>query len=116
MTGSFVDYTLPTAADLISFTNDNTVSPSTTNDLGAKGVGEAGCIASTPAVVNAIVDALRPMGVNDIRMPCPPSGCGRPFRPPADRQGLASRVAPNRTSTRAPRTRTCRRLSEGTDQ
>ena len=72
MTGSFVDYTLPTAADLISFTNDNTVSPSTTNDLGAKGVGEAGCIASTPAVVNAIVDALRPMGVNDIRMPCTP--------------------------------------------
>jgi len=72
VTGSFVDYTLPTAADLISFTNDNTVSPSTTNDLGAKGVGEAGCIASTPAVVNAIVDALRPLGVNDVRMPCTP--------------------------------------------
>jgi carbon-monoxide dehydrogenase large subunit len=72
VTGSFVDYTLPTTADTISFTTDNTVSPSTTNDLGAKGVGEAGCIASTPAVVNAIVDALRPMGVNDIVMPCTP--------------------------------------------
>jgi carbon-monoxide dehydrogenase large subunit len=72
VTGSFVDYTLPTAADTISFVNDNTVSPSTTNDLGAKGVGEAGCIASTPAVVNAIVDALRPLGVTDVRMPCTP--------------------------------------------
>ena len=72
VSGSFVDYTLPTAADTISFVTDNTVSPSTTNDLGAKGVGEAGCIASTPAVVNAIVDALRPLGINDIQMPCTP--------------------------------------------
>ena len=72
VSGSFVDYTLPTSADTISFVNDTTVSPSTTNDLGAKGVGEAGCIASTPAVVNAIVDALRPLGINDIQMPCTP--------------------------------------------
>jgi carbon-monoxide dehydrogenase large subunit len=72
VSGSFVDYTLPTAADTISFVNDNTVSPSTTNDLGAKGVGEAGCIASTPAVVNAIVDALRPLGIDDVQMPCTP--------------------------------------------
>jgi carbon-monoxide dehydrogenase large subunit len=40
--------------------------------LGTKGVGEAGTIASTPAVVNAIVDALRPLGINDILMPCTP--------------------------------------------
>ena len=80
VTGSFVDYTLPTAADTISFVNDNTVSPSTTNDLGAKGVGEAGCIASTPAVVNAIVDALRPMGVNDIQMPCTPERVWKAIR------------------------------------
>ena len=72
VTGSFVDYTLPTSADTISFVTDRTVSPSTTNDLGAKGVGEAGCIASTPAVVNAIVDAVRPLGVDDITMPCTP--------------------------------------------
>ena len=72
VSGSFVDYTLPTAADTISFQTDRTVSPSTYTALGTKGVGEAGCIASTPAVVNAIVDALRPMGVNDIRMPCTP--------------------------------------------
>ena len=72
VTGSFVDYTLPTAADTISFVTDNTTSPSSTNDLGAKGVGEAGCIASTPAVVNSIVDALRPLGIDDVRMPCTP--------------------------------------------
>ena len=46
--------------------------PATTNPLGVKGVGEAGTIASTPAVVNAIVDALRPYGVQDVRMPCTP--------------------------------------------
>ncbi|WP_330475650.1 xanthine dehydrogenase family protein molybdopterin-binding subunit [Terrabacter sp. C0L_2] len=72
VTGSFVDYTLPTSADTISFVTDHTVSPSTYNSLGTKGVGEAGCIASTPAVVNAIVDAVRQFGVNDILMPCTP--------------------------------------------
>ena len=72
VSGSFVDYTIPSSADTISFTTDNTVSASTTNDLGAKGVGEAGCIASTPAVVNAVVDAVRHLGVSDIRMPCTP--------------------------------------------
>jgi carbon-monoxide dehydrogenase large subunit len=72
VTGSFVDYTLPTAADTISFVTDRTVTPATKNQLGAKGVGEAGTIASTPAVVNAVVDALRPMGVTDVRMPCTP--------------------------------------------
>ena len=72
VTGSFVDYTLPTAADTISFITDHTVSPSTTNTLGTKGVGEAGTIASTPAVVNAIVDAIRSFGVDDVLMPCTP--------------------------------------------
>lgn len=72
VTGSFVDYLLPTAADTINFEIDHTTSPSTTNSLGTKGVGEAGTIASTPAVVNAIVDALRPLGVHDVQMPCTP--------------------------------------------
>jgi carbon-monoxide dehydrogenase large subunit len=72
VSGSFVDYLLPTAADTISFEIDHTTSPSTTNSLGTKGVGEAGTIASTPAVVNAIVDAIRDRGVNDIQMPCTP--------------------------------------------
>jgi len=72
VSGSFTDYLLPTAADTISFEIDHTTSPATTNTLGTKGVGEAGTIASTPAVVNAVVDALRPMGVRDIQMPCTP--------------------------------------------
>ena len=72
VTGSFVDYLLPTAADTITFEIDHTTSPATTNSLGTKGVGEAGTIASTPAVVNAVVDAVRHLGVNDITMPCTP--------------------------------------------
>jgi aerobic carbon-monoxide dehydrogenase large subunit len=72
VSGSFVDYLLPTAADTISFEIDHTTSASTTNTLGTKGVGEAGTIASTPAVVNAVVDAIRHLGVNDIQMPCTP--------------------------------------------
>ena len=72
VSASFVDYLVPTAADTISFDIDHTASPSTTNTLGTKGVGEAGTIASTPAVVNAVVDAVRQFGVNDIRMPCTP--------------------------------------------
>ncbi len=72
VSGSFVDYLLPTSADTISFEIDHTTSPSITNTLGTKGVGEAGTIASTPAVVNAIVDAVRHFGVNDIVMPCTP--------------------------------------------
>ncbi|MET8845699.1 molybdopterin cofactor-binding domain-containing protein [Amycolatopsis sp. NPDC004625] len=71
-TGTFADYLLPSAADLPSFTTDRTETPSTTNPLGAKGVGEAGTIASTPAVVNAVVDAVRQFGVDDIEMPLTP--------------------------------------------
>jgi carbon-monoxide dehydrogenase large subunit len=72
VSGSFAEYLLPSAADLPSFVTDRTETPSTSNPLGVKGVGEAGTIASTPAVVNAIVDAVRHLGVNDVTMPCTP--------------------------------------------
>jgi carbon-monoxide dehydrogenase large subunit len=72
VTGTFVDYTPPSAADLPMMVTDRTETPSTDHPLGVKGVGEAGTIASTPAVVNSIVDALRPYGVNDVSMPCTP--------------------------------------------
>jgi carbon-monoxide dehydrogenase large subunit len=72
ISGSFAEYLLPSAADLPPFETDRTETPATTHPLGVKGVGEAGTIASTPAVVNAIVDALRPRGVTDIPMPCTP--------------------------------------------
>ncbi|MCO5969421.1 xanthine dehydrogenase family protein molybdopterin-binding subunit [Actinoallomurus soli] len=71
-TTTMADYLVPSAADLPTFTTDRTETPATTNPLGVKGVGEAGTIASTPAVVNAIVDALRPYGVDDVPMPCTP--------------------------------------------
>ena len=72
LTTTLADYLVPSAADLPSYITDRTESPSTTNALGVKGVGEAGTIASTPAVVNSIVDALRPLGIRDITMPCTP--------------------------------------------
>jgi aerobic carbon-monoxide dehydrogenase large subunit len=72
LTTTMADYLLPSAADLPTFVTDRTETPATSNPLGVKGVGEAGTIASTPAVVNAIVDALRPWGVDDVRMPCTP--------------------------------------------
>jgi aerobic carbon-monoxide dehydrogenase large subunit len=71
-TGSMVDYLVPSAADLPHFDTGRTETPSTTNPLGVKGVGEAGCIASTPAVMNAVVDALRPFGVTEVEMPATP--------------------------------------------
>jgi aerobic carbon-monoxide dehydrogenase large subunit len=69
VTGTFVDYCLPSAADVPSIETDRTETPSPTNSLGVKGVGEAGAIACTPAVVNAVVDALRPLGVTFMNMP-----------------------------------------------
>ena len=79
-TGTFADYLLPSAADLPWFTTDRTETAATSNPLGVKGVGEAGTIASTPAVVNAVVDAVRHLGVNDIEMPCSPMRVWRAIR------------------------------------
>jgi carbon-monoxide dehydrogenase large subunit len=72
VTSTFVDYALPTAAEVPSFETDRTVTPSPVNSLGVKGIGEAGTIAASPAVVNAVVDALRPLGVTFLDMPLTP--------------------------------------------
>jgi carbon-monoxide dehydrogenase large subunit len=71
-TGSLVDYYVPGAPDLPDYVTDRTETPATSNPLGVKGVGEAGTIASTPAVVNAVLDAIRHLGVSHIDMPCSP--------------------------------------------
>jgi carbon-monoxide dehydrogenase large subunit len=71
-TGTFVDYLVPSAADLPHFHTGNTTHAAPGNPIGAKGVGEAGTIASTPAVVNSVLDAVRHLGVSDIRMPLTP--------------------------------------------
>jgi aerobic carbon-monoxide dehydrogenase large subunit len=71
VTSTLADYLVPSASDLPSYVTGRTESRAA-NRLGVKGVGEAGTIASTPAVVNAILDALRPYGVDDVTMPCTP--------------------------------------------
>jgi carbon-monoxide dehydrogenase large subunit len=72
VTGTFVDYALPTAAEVPSFETERTETPSPVNSLGVKGVGEAGTIAATPAVASAVLDALAPFGVTDLDMPMTP--------------------------------------------
>jgi carbon-monoxide dehydrogenase large subunit len=72
LTGLFTDYVVPDATQVPPFELDHTVTPSPHNPLGAKGVGEAGTIGATPAVVNAILDALIPFGVKHLDMPITP--------------------------------------------
>ncbi len=97
VTGTFVDYALPTANEIPSFETDRTETPSPVNSLGVKGIGEAGTIAASPAVVNAVIDALRPVGVSFINMPLTPmrvweaieEARGRGSGPPDSEQGAS---------------------------
>ena len=66
---TLLDYCVPSAAEVPNFKLDHTVTPSPTNPLGVKGIGEAGTIASSAAVINAVVDALSPLGVRHVDMP-----------------------------------------------
>jgi len=70
--GSFMDYCMPRAADLPNFKVGNHVTACTHNPIGVKGVGEVGAIGVPPAVINAVLDALAPLGVHDISMPATP--------------------------------------------
>ena len=72
VTASLADYEMPSAAELPSFEVTNTETPTFLNPLGAKGIGESGTIGSTPAVHNAVVDALAHLGVRHVAMPCSP--------------------------------------------
>jgi aerobic carbon-monoxide dehydrogenase large subunit len=72
LNASLLDYSVPSAAEVPAVETATTTTPSPTNPMGVKGVGEAGTIASTPAVINAIVDALSPLGVADVAMPASP--------------------------------------------
>ncbi len=73
VTGTFVDYCLPSAADVPNIETDRTETPSPTNSLGVKGVGEAGTIAATAAITNAVIDALKPAGITFMNMPLTPN-------------------------------------------
>jgi carbon-monoxide dehydrogenase large subunit len=72
LSGSYADYAMPRADDVPSFKVDTQVTPCTHNPLGVKGCGEAGAIGSPPAVISAIVDALKEFGVTDVQMPATP--------------------------------------------
>jgi carbon-monoxide dehydrogenase large subunit len=72
LTGTLLDYAVPRADQVPSYELDHTVTPTSVNPLGVKGVGEAGTIGSTPAIVNAVIDALAPFGVEHIDMPLRP--------------------------------------------
>jgi carbon-monoxide dehydrogenase large subunit len=73
VTGSFMDYAMPRADDFPNFNIGHVCTPCTTNPLGTKGCGEAGAIGSPPAVMNAVLDALAPLGVKDLDMPASPN-------------------------------------------
>lgn len=72
LTTTLADYAMPSAAELVFFETANTETPTPRNPLGAKGIGESGTIGSTPAVHNAVIDALSHLGVRHIPMPCTP--------------------------------------------
>jgi carbon-monoxide dehydrogenase large subunit len=80
LSGSFMGYTMPRAADLPSFKVGNHVTACTHNPVGIKGVGEVGAIGVPPAVINAVIDALAPLGVTHIDMPATPEKVWRAIR------------------------------------
>jgi carbon-monoxide dehydrogenase large subunit len=97
ITGTFLDYALPTAEEVPNFETDRTETKSPSNSLGVKGIGEAGTIAATPAIVNAVIDALRHEGISYIDMPLTPmrvwqaleEARGRGDGPRATEQGVS---------------------------
>jgi carbon-monoxide dehydrogenase large subunit len=80
VTGTLMDYTLPKAHHFPWFETSNTETRTPVNPLGVKGVGEAGTIGSTPAIVNAVVDALKPFGVRHLDMPLKPEKIWRAMK------------------------------------
>lgn len=73
LASSFLDYAIPRAIDVPMIEVEITETPSTVNPLGARGVGEAGTVGAPPAVVNAVMDALAPFGINHLDMPLTPN-------------------------------------------
>lgn len=94
LTGRLMDYALPRAGDLPDFRVDTVCMPCAHNPIGAKGCGEAGAIGSPPAVINAVLDALRDVGVRDVDVPATPA-CVRAAIQQAKGLGGAAAEAPN---------------------
>ncbi len=80
LTGSFLDYCMPRAYDLPSIDVNANPVPTKTNPLGIKGAGEAGCVGALPCLMNAILDALAPLGIDDLAMPATPERVWRAIK------------------------------------
>ena len=87
LTSSMMNYLVPSAVEIPSVTMDRTVTPSSTNAMGVKGVGETGTIAAPPAVLNAVLDALAPLGVTQLDMPVSPERIWRAIQAAAGQEG-----------------------------
>jgi len=85
LTGEFMDYAMPRASDIPDYVMGSTVTPSPSNPLGIKGCGEAGTIGATPAIANAVIDALSPLGVKHLDLPFTPEKVWRAINDPASR-------------------------------
>ncbi len=96
--GNLASYIIPSAADLCSFEVSTTETPTHLNPLGAKGIGESGTLGSTPAVHNAVIDAVSHLGVRHIDMPLTPEAVwraieGAPGGDPAERRAAGPEYA-----------------------
>ena len=80
VTGSFMDYAMPRAADIPDVEVQSNPVPTKTNPLGVKGAGEAGCVGAMPAVANALVDALSHLGIRHVEMPATPERLWRAIK------------------------------------
>jgi aerobic carbon-monoxide dehydrogenase large subunit len=89
LSGEFMDYAMPRAKDIPEYLMESTVTPSPSNPLGIKGVGEAGTIGATPAIANAVIDALSPLGIRHLDMPLTPETIWRAIRDHRETQAPA---------------------------
>jgi carbon-monoxide dehydrogenase large subunit len=96
-----MDYAMPRARDIPEYLMDSTVTPSPSNSMGIKGCGEAGTIGATPAIANAVIDALSPFGIRHLDLPLTPEKVWKAIRdhyapqappPPAAPKGRVTKV------------------------
>jgi carbon-monoxide dehydrogenase large subunit len=106
ITGELTDYALPRAHDLPRMVTDRTITPSPVNPMGVKGVGEAGTIGATPAIVNAVVDALAPFGVRHVDLPLKREKIWRLMRK------VTGKPSPKGSAKRAPQRRAAKKISK----
>lgn len=92
LTGEFTDYAIPRASDIPEYVMGATATPSPSNPMGVKGVGEAGTIGAAPAIANAVVDALSPLGIRHLDMPFTPERVWRAIRDASFRPQVTSEV------------------------